>query len=66
MSTVQEIEKAISNLKPDEIAQVRIWFEEFEASFWDKQFEEDAKSGNLNVIADNAIADFKKGERQEL
>lgn len=66
MSTVQEIEKAISNLKPDEIVQIRIWLEAFEASSWDRQFEKDAISGSLDTIADNAISDFKKGERREL
>ena len=31
----------------------------FEARTWDKQFEEDAKSGKLDDIADQAIDDFK-------
>lgn len=66
MSTVQEIEKAVSNLKSDEMAQFRAWFEEFDAELWDKQFEEDVKSGKLGVVADNAIADFKTGKFKAL
>lgn len=66
MSTVKEIEKAISNLKAEELAQFREWFEEFDAAVWDKQFEEDVKSGKLDAIAGKAIADFKKGKFKEL
>lgn len=66
MSTVQEIEQAISNLKPDEIVKVRIWLEEFESSSWDEQIKKDVNSGSLDSIADSAISDFKKGDRREL
>lgn len=66
MTTVKEIEKAVSDLKPDEMAQFRSWFEEFDASLWDAQFEEDAKSGRLDVVAEKAITDFKKGKYRPL
>ena len=62
MSTVKEIEKAVSNLQPEELARFREWFEEFDAVIWDKQFEEDVKSGKLEAMAGKAITDFKKGE----
>lgn len=57
MSTVQEIEKTVASLKPDEMAQFRAWYEEFDASLSDKQFEDDVKSGKLDAIADKAISD---------
>ena len=60
MATIQDIERVISNLPPDEFAQFRAWFEEFDAAAWDKQFEEDARSGKLDDIADEALADFKE------
>ena len=66
MSTVQEIEKALSNLKPQEMAAFRVWFDEFDAAMWDTQFEEDAKSGKLDIVADSAIADYKKGKFKQL
>jgi len=62
MSKVKEIEKVISNLKPRELARFREWFEEFDAVIWDKQFEEDVKSGKVDAMVGNAITDFKKGE----
>jgi len=55
MTTIIEIEKAISNLPPEEIAQFRAWFEEFDAAVWNRQFEEDVVSGKLDAIADKAI-----------
>jgi len=33
---------------------------------WDKQFETDAKSGELSKIADRAVADYRAGKYTEL
>lgn len=57
MAKIQEIEKAISNLTPEELSQFRAWFWEFDAVTWDKQIEEDVKSGRLDAIAEKAISD---------
>lgn len=64
--TIQEIERAISELNPRELARFRQWFEEFDAQAWDEQFEHDAKSGKLDKFADRAIADFRAGKAKEL
>lgn len=66
MPIVQKVEKAVSSLKSDELSQFRAWFEEFDALMWDKQLEEDVRSGRLDTIAKKAIADFKKGKFKEL
>lgn len=62
MTTVQEIEKKVSSLPPDELAEFRAWYEKFDANIWDKQFEDDAKSGKLDEVAEQAIEDYKKGK----
>ena len=64
--TIQEIERAIAELNPRELARFRQWFEEFDAQVWDEQFERDAKSGKLDKFANKAINDFRTGKAREL
>jgi hypothetical protein len=55
MSAIQDIEKAVSSLPPEDLAEFRAWFEEFDAQIWDRQFEKDAQSGKLDQVANQAI-----------
>jgi hypothetical protein len=64
--TIHEIEQAITELSPKEMARFRKWFEEFDAQAWDEQFERDVKSGKLDKLANKAIADFNAGKAREL
>jgi len=64
--SIHEIEQAITELPPNELARFRQWFEEFDAQVWDKQFEHDAKSGKLDKLADKAKSDFRAGKAKEL
>ena len=57
MQMVQEIELAVSRLSLEELARFREWFDEFEA---------DAKSGKLDRLANQAIADFRASKCKEL
>ncbi len=66
MFTVHEIEKAISKLSEEELSNFRKWFEEFDAEVWDKQFENDVKSGKLDKLTQQAISDYKAGKCKEL
>jgi hypothetical protein len=66
MSTVQEVEQAVSRLSSEDLARFREWFDEFDARMWDRQFDRDAHSGKLDQLADQAIADFHAGKCQEL
>ncbi len=50
MTTIHEIEKAVSVLPLNELEQFRKWFDEFDAKAWDKQFENDVRSGKLDKI----------------
>jgi hypothetical protein len=64
--TIEDLEKAVSKLPPDQLARFRAWFEEFDAARFDKKIERDAASGKLDRLADQALADFKKGRAREL
>ena len=45
---------------------IRYMDSEAEADAWDKQIEEDAKSGSLDALAEKAMADFEAGRYTEL
>ncbi len=59
MSSVHEIETAVSKLSLQELLAFRDWFSEFDATAWDKQFEEDVAAGHLDALADEALRDRK-------
>ena len=66
MTQVQRIEEEVASLPKVELAQFRAWFESFDAKQWDKQIEKDIVSGKLDNMANEAIADFKKGNYKEI
>ena len=48
MSTVKEIESAITSLTREELAELRSWFHGFDTEAWDRQIENDTASGRLD------------------
>jgi hypothetical protein len=65
MSDVKSIEKAVEALPPAELAEFRRWFAEYDAAAWDRQIDEDAASGKLDRLADEALADYRSGPGRE-
>ena len=66
MSKVRDIQSAIKSLSKEDKVALREWFDQLDAEDWDRQFEEDAKSGKLDTLADKAISDFRSGKSREL
>jgi hypothetical protein len=66
MTTVKEIEEAVEHLPPEDLSQFRSWFEAFEAAAWDRQFEADARSGRLDLLAKEARNEYKTGKTSSL
>ena len=66
MTRLDEIERAIAKLPEQELAKLRAWFEEFDARVFDEKIERDAKSGKLDKLAADAIADYKAGRTTDL
>ena len=64
--TVEDIEKAITELPQEQLREFRAWYEEFDSAAWDEQIERDAASGKLDAIADTAIASHKAGKSRKL
>jgi hypothetical protein len=61
MSNIQEIETAVTQLSPEQLADFRAWFAEYDAQKWDHQIAEDAAVGRLDALADEALADLRTG-----
>ncbi|MCW0001639.1 hypothetical protein OE766_25805 [Pararhizobium sp. YC-54] len=66
MTKLEQIEKSVSELGPEELRAFAAWFDELQAERWDIQFEQDAKSGALDALADDALAEFKAGRSRNL
>jgi hypothetical protein len=59
MSTVQEIEAAISKLSETDFAELRGWI-------WERDIESDAVSGKLDYLAEEALNEHRSGKTKQL
>ena len=64
--TVEDIEKAVSELPQDQLRVFRAWYERFDSDAWNEQIEKDAAGGKLDALAEAAIADHKAGKSKKL
>jgi hypothetical protein len=66
MSTLKEIESAVSQLSADELTAFRDWFAEFDAEVWDRQIEADVAAGKLDELAQRALQHLREGRCTDL
>lgn len=66
MSSIQEIERAVSDLSPEDLSRFRAWFLKYDAEVWDREFEEDVAAGRLDALAEEALADMRAGRTRPL
>ena len=66
MTHVEKLEREIASLSPDELAEFRRWYAEFDAVVWDRQLETDADRGALDHLADEALAEHRAGRSRPL
>ena len=66
MRSVEEIEKVVAKLSPEDLAEFRAWFTEYDAELWDRQFEKDASEGKLDRFAAEALEEHRRGETRDL
>jgi len=48
------------------LAAFRAWFVKFDASLWDRQFEDDVAAGRLDRLAEKALRDLREGRSTRL
>ena len=66
MSTINELEAAVKGLSREELSRFRNWFFEFDAQAWDLQFEQDANTGKLDQLGEEALKDLQDGRCSNL
>ena len=59
--TVQELEKAIAKLSPDELAELRAWFLEPGQEEWDRQIARDSEAGKPGKPIQQAKREYAGG-----
>jgi hypothetical protein len=66
MSKLEELEQKVQALSPEELAQFREWFLEFDWGAWDRQLERDVRAGKLDALAEKALRDHVEGKTKPL
>jgi hypothetical protein len=66
MGRIEKIEQEVQALSPDELAQFRAWFREYDWAAWDRQIERDAQAGRLDDLAAKALRDHTAGKTTPL
>lgn len=66
MSRVEAIESEIRQLSPSEFAELREWLLHEDAEAWDREIEQDAASGKLEKLFQQALADHGAGKSREI
>lgn len=66
MTNVQEIEKTILSLPRKEYEELRRWFLERDWDLWDMEIEQDASTGKLDFLVQEAAEAKRRGKLREL
>jgi hypothetical protein len=66
MTTLKKAGTAVAQLDPVELSQFRQWFAEFDGQVWDEQIEGDAAAGQLDALAEEALAEHRAGQATEI
>lgn len=59
--SVKEIEVAISQLPPNDLAELVAWLESYHTQVWDQQIEEDLEAGRLDALLDEVDREYEAG-----
>ena len=64
--SIQQIEKAITELSPRELAELAAWFADHYNRAWDEQIEGDLDAERLDAFLSDAEVDYKAGKARPL
>lgn len=63
---VKKIQQTVLTLSDDDFRELYRWIVELDHQKWNKQIEEDSDRGFLDDLADQAVADYKRGLSKRL
>ncbi len=66
MGKVENLEREVTDLSPEELAAFRKWFIAYDWEAWDRQFDQDVLAGKLDALADRALRDHEAGKSTKL
>ena len=66
MQDVKALENAVKALPPQDLAEFRRWFAEFDLAVWDEKIEVDLSSGKLDALLSEAEEDYNSDEPKSL
>jgi hypothetical protein len=66
VSTVAEIENALRALPVQDARTIADWLQDYLDEQWDRQIEQDAKSGKLDKLAEQALSQYRAGKTKPL
>jgi hypothetical protein len=66
MGKIEKIEEEVQALSPEELAEFRAWFLEYDWGAWDHQIQRDAEAGRLDDLAAKALRDHAAGKTTPL
>ena len=61
MSTVEDVERAIESMTPEDQARIHQWLNDRFEDDWDQQIEQDIRKGKLDELASAAIEAHRQG-----
>jgi len=64
--SIEELEKAVATLPPEEYKSFRDWFADYDMDQWDKQIEADSKASRLDSMINQALEDYNAGRATDL
>lgn len=62
MTDIKALEAAVTALPPEDLAEFRRWFTEFDSARWEREIEQDVAAGKLDAFLSEAQADFLAGD----
>ena len=64
--SIEQIKAAIEALPKKDYVELRQWFSERDWQTWDRQIEEDSKSGKLDFLVKEALDEKDQGKLRDL